>query len=162
MRKSLILEFKDAGIDIELSQIRLHRPLRIKDQWFTVLVKCQFVCNRVLSVLTSMPFDGTSLKMERTVGKGLRSNGTSNIAGFFQRNRFTRLGKDWKDRANASVSLLTFYSIKQTFTRSSRPLLVGFLSRYSDILSSSLRSGMLWDRLRFICFWLSGLFCKYD
>ena len=34
--------------------------LRIKDQWYTVLVKCQFVCNRVLSVLTSMPFDGTS------------------------------------------------------------------------------------------------------
>ena len=28
------------------------------------------------------------------IGKGLRSNGTSNIAGFFQRNRFTRLGKD--------------------------------------------------------------------
>ena len=34
--------------------------LRIKDQWYTVLVKCQFVCNRDLSVLTSMPFDGTS------------------------------------------------------------------------------------------------------
>ena len=34
--------------------------LRIKDQWDTVLVKCQFVCNRHLSVLTSMPFDGTS------------------------------------------------------------------------------------------------------
>ena len=34
--------------------------LRIKDQRYTVLVKCQFVCNRVLSVLTSMPFDGTS------------------------------------------------------------------------------------------------------
>ena len=26
MRKSLILEFKDARIEIELSQIRLHRP----------------------------------------------------------------------------------------------------------------------------------------
>ena len=34
--------------------------LRIKDQWYTVLVKCQFVCNRDLSVLTSMPFDGIS------------------------------------------------------------------------------------------------------
>ena len=34
--------------------------LRIKDQWDTVLVKCQFVCNRDLSVLTSMPFDRTS------------------------------------------------------------------------------------------------------
>ena len=34
--------------------------LRIKDQWYTVFVKCQFVCNRDLSVLTSMPFDGTS------------------------------------------------------------------------------------------------------
>ena len=34
--------------------------LRIKDQWYTILVKCQFVCNRDLSVLTSMPFDGTS------------------------------------------------------------------------------------------------------
>ena len=34
--------------------------LRIKDQWYTVLVKCQFVCNRHLSVLTSMPFNGTS------------------------------------------------------------------------------------------------------
>ena len=34
--------------------------LRIKDQWYTVLVKCQFVCNRDISVLTSMPFDGTS------------------------------------------------------------------------------------------------------
>ena len=51
---------------------------------------------------------------------------------------------------SVSVSLLTFYS--------SRPLLVGFLSRYSDILSSSLRSGIL----RFICFQLSGQFCKYD
>ena len=30
----------------------------------------------------------------KKIGKGLRSNGTSNIAGFFQRNRFTRLGKD--------------------------------------------------------------------
>ena len=36
------------------------KPLRIKDQWYTVLVKCQFVCNRDVSVLTSMPFDGTS------------------------------------------------------------------------------------------------------
>ena len=27
--------------------------LRIKDQWYKVLVKCQFVCNRDLSVLTS-------------------------------------------------------------------------------------------------------------
>ena len=34
--------------------------LRIKDQWYTVLVKCQFVRNRDLSVLTSMPFDETS------------------------------------------------------------------------------------------------------
>ena len=34
--------------------------LRIKDQWCTVLVKCQFVCNRDLSLLTSMPFDRTS------------------------------------------------------------------------------------------------------
>ena len=34
--------------------------LRIKDQWHTVLVKCQFVCNRDLSVLTSMPFGWTS------------------------------------------------------------------------------------------------------
>ena len=34
--------------------------LRIKDQWYTVLVKCQFVCNWDVSVLTSMPFDGTS------------------------------------------------------------------------------------------------------
>ena len=29
------------------------------------------------------------------------------------------------------------------FTRASRPLLVGFRSRYSDILSGSLRSGIL-------------------
>ena len=34
--------------------------LRIKDQWDTVLVKCQFVCNRDLLVLTSMLFDRTS------------------------------------------------------------------------------------------------------
>ena len=34
--------------------------LRIKDQCYTVLVKCQFVCNRDLSVLTSVPFNGTS------------------------------------------------------------------------------------------------------
>ena len=34
------------------------------------------------------------------IGKGLRSNGISNIAGFLQRNRFKRLG---------SVSLLTLY-----------------------------------------------------
>ena len=33
---------------------------RIKDQWYTVLVKCQFVCNWDVSVLPSMPFDGTS------------------------------------------------------------------------------------------------------
>ena len=34
--------------------------LRIKDQCYKVLVTCQFVYNRDLSVLTSMPFDGTS------------------------------------------------------------------------------------------------------
>ena len=74
-------------------------------------LKCQFVCNRDLSVLTSMPFDGTSnggsdmglnedgflpaaFRKVKKKGKVLRSNGTSNIAGFLQRNRFTRLGKD--------------------------------------------------------------------
>ena len=74
MRKSLILveagqEFKDARIDIELSQIRLHRPQltlalplnfsesKISETRFS---QCQFVCNRDLSVLTSMPFDETS------------------------------------------------------------------------------------------------------
>ena len=36
------------------------KVFRIKDQWYTVLVKCQFVCNWDVSVLTSMPFDGTS------------------------------------------------------------------------------------------------------
>ena len=36
------------------------RLLRIKDQRYTVLAKCQFVCNRDLSMLTSIPFDGTS------------------------------------------------------------------------------------------------------
>ena len=117
--------------------------------------ECKFVCNRDLSVLTSMPFDGTSNGGKRymgldedaflpaafskvqKIGKGLRSNGTSNVTGFLQRNRFTRLRKDWKDRARASVSLLTLY------IRASRPLLVGFLSRYLDIPSGSLRSGIL-------------------
>jgi len=28
------------------------------------------------------------------IGKGLKSDGTSNIAGFLQRDRFTRRGKD--------------------------------------------------------------------
>ena len=110
--------------------------LRIKDQWDTVLIKCQFVCNRDLSVLTSMPFGWTSSGgkcygagrrrlspgsfqkgLENRDWKGLKSYGTSNMAEVLQRNRFTRLGKDWKDRARASVSLLTFYSSKQTFTR---------------------------------------------
>ena len=45
--------------------------LRIKDQWYTVLVKCQFVCNRVLSVLTSMPFDRT-LSGRKCYGGGWR------------------------------------------------------------------------------------------
>ena len=41
--------------------------------------------------------DGSPLAAFRKaskIGKGLRSNGTSNIEDFFQRNRFTRLGKD--------------------------------------------------------------------
>ena len=45
--------------------------LRIKDQWYTVLVKCQFVFNRVLSVLISMPFDGTSSE-RKCYGAGQR------------------------------------------------------------------------------------------
>ena len=74
MRKSLILveagqEFKDARIDIELSQIRLHRPQltlalplnfsesKTSDTRFSLSVN---LWNRVLSVLTSMPFEGTS------------------------------------------------------------------------------------------------------
>ena len=77
----------------------------------------------------------TAFRKVKKIRKGLRSNGTSNIAGFLQRNRFMRLGEDWKNRACASVSLLTFYS--------SKPLLIGYLSRYSDILSGSLRSGIL-------------------
>ena len=36
------------------------------------------------------------------IGKGLRCNGTSNVAGFLQRNRFTKIGKDLKYRARAS------------------------------------------------------------
>ena len=31
------------------------------------------------------------------MGKGLKSSRTSNKAGVLSRNRFTRLGKDWKD-----------------------------------------------------------------
>ena len=77
----------------------------------------------------------TAFRKVKKIRKGLRSNGTSNMAGFLQRNRFMRLGEDWKNRACASVSLLTFYS--------SKPLLIGYLSRYSDILSGSLRSGIL-------------------
>ena len=84
--------------------------LRIKDQWYTVLVKCQFVCNRDFSVLTSIAFDGTS-SGGRCYGAGRRwlSFGNfqkglenwertekkwTNMAGFLKRNRFTRLGKE--------------------------------------------------------------------
>ena len=51
------------------------------------------------------------------IGKELKSNGTSNMAGFLERNRFTRLGKDWKDPACMNVSLFTLYTPKRTITR---------------------------------------------
>ena len=74
MRKSLILEqgvknskcgnwhraFTNPFASSSINFCFALKLLRIKDQWYTVLVKCQFVCHRVLSVLTSMPFDGTS------------------------------------------------------------------------------------------------------
>ena len=39
-------------------------------------------------------FFPAAFRKVKKIGKVLRSNGTSNIAGFLQRNRFTRLGKD--------------------------------------------------------------------
>ena len=75
MRKSLILEQRGLRIQrygnwhraftnpFASSSINFGfalKLLRIRDQWYTVLVKCQFVCNRVLSVLTLMPSDETS------------------------------------------------------------------------------------------------------
>ena len=53
-------------------------------------------------MLISMPFDGTpsggkyygAFRKVQKIGKGLKSNGTNNIAGFLYRNRFTRHGKD--------------------------------------------------------------------
>ena len=56
------------------------------------------------------------------------------------------LGKDCKDRARASVSLLTFYSSKQTFTR-----WFSFSIFRHSVRFSSLRY-TLWDWLQFICF----------
>ena len=51
------------------------------------------------------------------IGKGLKSNGTSNKARFVSRNPFTELVKDLKDCVCMSVSLFTFYIRKWTFTR---------------------------------------------
>ena len=134
--------------------------LRIKDQWYTVLVKCQFVCNRcylqcrlteprVKGSVMALNKDGflpAAFSKVKKIGKGLRSNGTSNTAGFLQRHQFTRLGKDWKDRAHASIYFLTFYSSKQTFTR-----WFSFSIFRHSIRFSSLRY-TLWDWLQFICF----------
>ena len=63
-------EFRDGGMVVESfinpfasSSINFGftlKLLRIKDQWCTVLVECQFVCNQDLSLLTSLPLDGTS------------------------------------------------------------------------------------------------------
>ena len=50
------------------------------------------------------------------IEKRLKSNGTSNKAGFLQRNLFRRLGKDWKDRACMSISLFTFYTHERNIT----------------------------------------------
>ena len=47
-------------------------------------------------------------------GGGLKSNGTSNIVGFLERNGFMRLGKDCKDRPCMKVSLFTFYTRERT------------------------------------------------
>ena len=46
------------------------------------------------------------------------------------------------ERLKGSRSCVRFF-VDNLLTRASRPLLVGFLSRYSDILSGSLRSGIL-------------------
>ena len=170
MRKSLILEkglriqrcgnwhraftnpFASSSINFGFAL----KLLRIKDQWYKVLVKCQFVCNRDLSVLTSegsvMALDEVgfllaAFRKVKKIGKGLRSNGTSNIA----ETDSPGLGKT--ERIALMRAFLCWH-----FTRASRPLVLGFLSRYSDILSGSLRSGWL----RLICFKLSGQFCKYD
>ena len=102
-------EFKDGGmvvysfhksVCIVLNQLWLS-PKTSQNQRsvITVLIKCQFACNRDLSVLTSMPFDGTpslgkcygagggrlspaAFRKVQKNGKRHRSNGTSNIAGF--------------------------------------------------------------------------------
>ena len=111
------------------------------------------MCNRDFSVLISMLFEGEEgsvLMLEKDafllkafikvqkIGKELKSNGTSNIARFLERNRFTRLGKTGR------IALVwVFLCLHFTFLNG--PLLVGFLSRSSDTLSGSLRSGILFE-----------------
>ena len=88
--------FKDVRINIELTQIRLNRPqwtLTLprtshdqRLQWYTARVKCQFLCNRDLSVFSSNPVwrsfavEGRRLFSSslQKIGKGLKSNGTRN------------------------------------------------------------------------------------
>ena len=42
-------------------------------------------------------FLSAAFKNVPKIGKGLKSNETSNKPGFLQGNRFTRLGKDWTE-----------------------------------------------------------------
>ena len=102
---------------------------------------CQFVCNRDLSVLTLMPFDGTS-----SGGKCYGAGRRRLSFGSFQKgleNR-ERTEKQWNQQHNRISAKKPIHEVwERNFTRASRPLLVGFLSRYSDILSGFLRSGIL-------------------
>ena len=54
-----------------------------------------------------------TLRKVQKIGKRLKSNRTSNKAGFCKEID----SQDWKDRACMSVSLFTFYSRERTFTR---------------------------------------------
>ena len=138
--------------------------LRIKGQWYTVLVKCQFVCNRGLSVLTSMPFDGTSS------GGKCYGGGRRRLSFWQLSERFRKSGKDWEVMEPATqqdfcketdsqglaktkrIALVRaflcwhFTRARQTFTR-----WFSFSIFRHSIRFSSLRY-TLWDWLRFICF----------
>ena len=67
--------------------------------------------------LDNYAFLPTAFRKVQKIWKELKSNRTSYKGGILSRNRFTRLAKDWYDRAYVSVSLFTFYTGEQSFTR---------------------------------------------
>ena len=91
-------------------------------------------------------FPPAAFRKVQKIRKGLKSNGTSNIAGFF----FIKKSIQETGR----VALLWAFLCGLHFTPVSGPLLVGFLSWSSDTIRFSSLTHVLWESLWYICYFV--------